>query len=224
VAGPSPNYGYRFNEGRDAYLVDEEKMAVVRRIFEMVGARGMTLNSVRRVLEDEGTPSPSGRRLWNKSFLRNLIMDDTYLSRTFEEIAALVSPEVAARLNKEAVYGVWWYGRERHVRSQQRVTGPDGAPRYRKVGKSTTVPEAERVAVAVPDAGIPRDRVLQARKAISREPVGVQRRSPSLAAHRRGNPLLRVRQGDEHEPHPFALRRILSLRGPLPRLARAVPG
>src|SRR5829696_4521267 len=130
---------------------EREKMAVVRRIFEMVGAWGMTLNSVRRVFEDEGTPSPSGRRLWNKSFLRNLIMDDTYLSRTFEEIAALVSPEVAARLNKEAVYGVWWYGRERHVRSQQRVTGPDGAPRYRKVVKSTTVPEAERVAVPVPD-------------------------------------------------------------------------
>jgi hypothetical protein len=83
VAGPSPNYGYRFNEGRDAYLVDEEKMAVVRRIFEMVGARGMTLNSVRRVLEDEGTPSPSGRRLWNKSFLRNLLADDTYLSWWF---------------------------------------------------------------------------------------------------------------------------------------------
>src|SRR5215207_737012 len=167
VAGPSPNYGYRFNEARDGYLVDEEKMAVVRRIFEMVGARGMTLNSVRRVLEGEGIPSPSGRRLWNKSFLRKLITDDTYLSRTFEEIAALVSPEVAAGLNKEAVYGVWWYGRERHVRSQQRVTGPDGAPRYRKVGKSTTVPEAERVAVPVPDPGIPRDRVLQARKAIA---------------------------------------------------------
>jgi hypothetical protein len=33
VAGPSPNYGYRFNESRDAYLVDEEKMAVARRVL-----------------------------------------------------------------------------------------------------------------------------------------------------------------------------------------------
>ena len=70
-------------------------------------------------------------------------------------------------VNKDALYGVWWYGKERHARSQKRVIGPDGVLRYRKVGKSTPVPEAERVAVPVPDAGIPRDRVLQARKAIA---------------------------------------------------------
>src|SRR5829696_1553241 len=99
VAGPSPNYGYRFNESRDAYLVDEENMTVVRRVFEMVGVKGMTLNSARRALEDEGIPSPSGRRRWNRVFMRNLIMDDVYLSRTFEEIAAIVSPDVAARLD-----------------------------------------------------------------------------------------------------------------------------
>jgi site-specific DNA recombinase len=74
VAGPSPNYGYRFNESRDAYLVDEEKMAAARRVFEMVGVKGMTLNSARRALEDEGIPSPSGRRGWNRVFMRNLIM------------------------------------------------------------------------------------------------------------------------------------------------------
>src|SRR5829696_10072839 len=99
VAGPSPNYGYRFNESRDAYLVDEEKMTVARRVFEMVGVKGMTLNSARRALEDEGILSPSGRRRWNRVFMRNLIMDDVYLSRTFEEIAAIVSPDVAARLD-----------------------------------------------------------------------------------------------------------------------------
>lgn len=45
VAGPRPNYGFRFNENRDGYLADEPKMAVVRRIFRMVGAEGMTLNA-----------------------------------------------------------------------------------------------------------------------------------------------------------------------------------
>jgi site-specific DNA recombinase len=32
VAGPRPNYGFRFNEKRDGYLVDEDKMIVVKRI------------------------------------------------------------------------------------------------------------------------------------------------------------------------------------------------
>src|SRR5829696_4770925 len=112
VAGPRPSYGYRFNESRDAYLVDEEKMVVARRIFEMVGAKGMTLNSVRCAFEDEGIPSPSGRRRWNRQFMRNLITDDVYLPHTLEEIADLVSPDVASRLDAGALYGVWWYGKE----------------------------------------------------------------------------------------------------------------
>ena len=33
VAGPRPNYGFRFNEERDGYLIDEEMMALIRRIF-----------------------------------------------------------------------------------------------------------------------------------------------------------------------------------------------
>jgi hypothetical protein len=45
VAGPRPNYGFSFNENRDGYLVDEEKIAVIRRIFRRVGAEGMTLNA-----------------------------------------------------------------------------------------------------------------------------------------------------------------------------------
>ncbi len=167
VAGPRPSYGYRFNESRDAYLVDEEKMVVARRIFEMVGAKGMTLNSVRRAFEDERIPSPSGRRRWNRQFMRNLITDDVYLPHTFEEVANLVSPDVASRLDTGALYGVWWYGKERHVYSQERVIGHDGVPQYRKTKKSTPVPEAERVAVPVPDAGIPKDWVLNARRAIA---------------------------------------------------------
>jgi site-specific DNA recombinase len=62
VAGTRPNYGFRFNEERDGYLVDEERMAVIRRIFRMVGAEGMTINATRRTLEREGILSPSGRR------------------------------------------------------------------------------------------------------------------------------------------------------------------
>ncbi len=59
-----PNYGFRFNEDHDGYLVDEDKMAVVKRIFRMVGVEGMALNAVRCTLEEEGTLSPSGRRGW----------------------------------------------------------------------------------------------------------------------------------------------------------------
>lgn len=168
VAGPQPNYGYRFNETRDAYSIHEENMTVVRRIFEMVGAQGMTVNSCRCTLENESITSPSGMRRWNQVTVRKLILDDVYLSRHYEEISTMISPEVADRLDKEALYGVWWYGKERHVFSQERVIGADGAPRYRRARKSTPVPESERVAVPVPDSGIPREWVLKAREAVAK--------------------------------------------------------
>src|SRR5688572_18245530 len=46
VAGHSPNYGFRYNAARDGYEVDEEKMAVVRRIFRMVAVEGVSTHGV----------------------------------------------------------------------------------------------------------------------------------------------------------------------------------
>ena len=166
IAGPSPDYGFRYNENRDGYVVDEEKMSLIRRIFRMVGVEGATLNTVRRTLEKEGIPSSSGRKGWSRQYLRTRIEDDVYLSHTFEEISTLVSPEVAASLNSSQSYGVWWYGRQRHVTTQKRTTGPDGTPRYGKTRKSVPTSREDWIAVPVPDAGIPKEWVFAAREAI----------------------------------------------------------
>jgi hypothetical protein len=40
IAGPSPDYGFRFNENCGGCVVDEEKMILIRRIFRMVGVEG----------------------------------------------------------------------------------------------------------------------------------------------------------------------------------------
>ena len=47
---------------RDNYVVDEEEMHVVKRIFRMIGAEGATIHAVKRTLEGEGVPTPSGKR------------------------------------------------------------------------------------------------------------------------------------------------------------------
>jgi site-specific DNA recombinase len=166
VAGPRPNYSFRFNERRDGYLVDEDKMVVVRRIFGMVGVDGMTLNAARCTLERERIPTPSGRRVWSRQYLRDCIYDDTYLAHTFEEISQLVTPEVAASLDPSHNYGVWWYGTERHIYTPRREVAPEGTPLYKKVKRSVPTPREEWIAVPVPDAGVPREWVLAAREAI----------------------------------------------------------
>ncbi|MDQ3863519.1 MAG: recombinase family protein, partial [Actinomycetota bacterium] len=163
---PRPNYGIRFNEGRDGYLIDEEKMAIIRRIFRMVGSEGMALNRVRNTLEREGIRTSSGRKNWSRTYLRKCINDDVYLSHTFEEVRALVSPEVASTLDPSQSYGVWWYGREHHTYTQRRDIASDGTPSYKRAKKSVPAAREDWVAVPVPDAGIPKEWVLAAREAI----------------------------------------------------------
>src|SRR5215211_7440638 len=106
VAGHTPNYGFRYNAARDGYEVDEEEMAVVHRIFRMVAVEGKTTHSVAKTLEREGIPNPGGGRYWYKRRIKTMILDDVYRPRTFQEVAALVAPEVAARLDPDKLYGI----------------------------------------------------------------------------------------------------------------------
>jgi len=145
--------------------VDEVRMALVRRIFRMVGVEGMTLNAVANRLEAEGIPSPRGNRYWNRPGLRKLVLSDVYLPHTHEEVARIVAPEVAAALDPHNRYGISWYGKQRHTYSRE-VRLKDGKKTFPRIKKSVDVPREEWIGVPVPDSGIPREWVLAAREAI----------------------------------------------------------
>jgi site-specific DNA recombinase len=162
-----PNYGFKLNAARDNYVVDPAEMQVVERIFRMIGAEGATIHAVKHTLEREGVPTPTGKRHWGKYYIRSVILDDVYRPLTFEEVAQLVSPEVAGRLDPKKHYGIWWFNRERATHIHTTENGPDGK-RYRKRRKLTPKPETEWVAVPVPDSGIPRELVEVAREAIAK--------------------------------------------------------
>lgn len=176
IAGHTPNYGFAFNVARDGYVVNEGTMQVVRRIFRMIGAEGDSIYSVTRTLEREGVRAPAGGR-WNKTMIRNLILNDLYRPHTYEEIAKLVSPSVASRLEPEACYGVWWFNRYRVIAKHVSEERPEGR-RYRRRNKSQAKGREEWIAVPVLDAGVPRDTVDAARKAIEHN------RAPSNAGLR----------------------------------------
>jgi len=111
--GARPTYGFVFNDGRDGYLVDTPTMLVVRRIFSMIGEEGMSINPVKARLERESVHTPSGGSYWSKKTIREMILDDCYRAHTYPEVEALVSPDVAARLDPEKSYGISWYGTRR---------------------------------------------------------------------------------------------------------------
>src|SRR5215218_8873033 len=176
VATRSPRYGFKLNAARDCYEVDEEKMALVRRIFREV-ANGTTLQDIALKLEREGVPTPQGAKFWDRSFFRHCVFDDVYRPHSFEEVEAVVSPQVTARLDPSKVYGLWWFNRRRMTSTPVSEVSGDGR-RYGKRYSSYTKPKEEWIAVPVPDAGVPREIVDVAREQIK------DNRRPSSAGHR----------------------------------------
>jgi site-specific DNA recombinase len=182
VAGHRPHYGFKYNPAKDNYVVDDEEMHVVRRIFYMVGVEANSLRATRKALEAEGLPTPGGARNWAQIFVRSAILDDVYRPHTHEEVKALVALEVAARLDPDRDYDIFWHNTKRNTYKQ--VVGDDpGGKTYRKKRKTTLKPKEEWIPVPVPDSGVPRAWVDAARYAIkdNRRPPSAKRRFWELA-------------------------------------------
>ena len=177
MATHAPRYGFKLNAARDSYELNETEMSVVRRIFRMVGAEGKALRAVANILEQDGIPTPKGAKRWDRSFFRTCVLDDVYKPHTFDEVKAVVSPEVASRLDLSESYGLWWFNR-RGLKITPVSEPSENGRRYRKTYRWYHKPKEEWIAVPVPNAGIPRDLVEAARVAVekNRRPARAGRR------------------------------------------------
>jgi hypothetical protein len=134
---------------------------VIRDIFESLAA-GETPYSIVKRLEAKGIPSPGCGKQWNVIVLRRITFNDVYKPHTIAELEPLLSPEVHAKLDPEANYGVWWYNR-RCKTTRPVVELVAGDRRYRKRTKERIRGSEEWIAVPVPDAGVKREYVEAAR-------------------------------------------------------------
>lgn len=160
-----PNYGFRSNADRANYLVDEKRMATVRRVMSMA-AEGVAVHVIKRALDADGVPTASGGPYWHCGTIESLVLDDLYRPHTFAEVSAMVSPQVAATLDPEGTYGIWWYNRKRIKTSQVSEAGPDCTRVYRKKHATSRKDRSEWIDVPVPDAGIPLQTIEAARGAV----------------------------------------------------------
>jgi hypothetical protein len=108
--------------------------------------------------------SPGGTRYWQYTSMRRMVHNDVYRSHSYEEAAALVTPEVAVTLDPSKRYGVAWYGQERVTQTEDLT--PSG--KYRREFRKN--PRSEWIAIPVPDAGIPREHVDTARASLENQP------------------------------------------------------
>lgn len=158
-------FGFEFNEARDNYVVNPEQMEVAKHLFYMAGVERKTIYAIKHELERGGIRTPSGKPVWDHSYIRGFLLNDLYKAHTFEEIREIVSADVASRLDPEARYGLWWSGKRSFERKLESKNGPEGRSYKYRYKVKERAPE-DRIGVPVPDPGIPREWVDAARKAI----------------------------------------------------------
>ncbi len=158
-------YGYVYDRGTRRFEVDPAKAAYVLRLFGMVGAEGRSMSAVKKAFREEGVKPPgyeqvvkAGKRppkYWYVSTIRRIIDNPMYRTLCYDEIAPLVSAGVAAGLDKEARYGVYWFNRTRVEKKGGRRLNHGEKPRE------------NWVALPVPDLGIPPEWVDAARAKVA---------------------------------------------------------
>jgi Recombinase len=97
-----------------------------------MAAEGLGAMKIQTRLYEQGIPAPRGGKVWKRDTIKRLVMSDTYLPHSFEEVCALVPPAVAAALDPEKSYGIRWWNR--HERKTSYVPR-DGAGRSGKKTK-----------------------------------------------------------------------------------------
>ncbi len=116
--------------------------------------------------------------LWNARayWHRPVSGDELYAPHAYEEVAELVEPGVAARLDREAVYGLWVWNTRKTTR---RKVWDEAADEFKIRYNYAPRPKEEWLFVPVPDAGIPKKVVEDARQSLKDNA-----RKPSEAAQR----------------------------------------
>ncbi len=116
-------------------------------------------------------PTSNGGTFWHSKVIRAYLLDDVYKPHTQDEITAFVeagqmTSTVAAALDPNKTYGIWWYNRRRTRRTQVSEPRPNGERSYKKKSHYVYRPQEEWVAVPVPGSGVPREWVDAAREAV----------------------------------------------------------
>jgi site-specific DNA recombinase len=143
--------------------VEDKAIGVVRRILRML-ADGESVNAVRKTLDEAGVPTPARATLgWSRAQIRNIVWDDAYRPHLAGEVGPLVSREVAATLDPNRTYGLWYYNRRDVSRWKERdLTGA-----YRERWRTEMRDREDGLAVPIPNAGVPLEHVEAAREKLA---------------------------------------------------------
>jgi site-specific DNA recombinase len=159
IPGSYTPFGFDYDSATRSYIVDETRMAQVRRLFRMVGVEGASLRAVKRAFEEDGVLTVGGGKRWHPSTVREMILNDVYFPHTHAELEALagdgnLAPELLSTVDPEEPHGIQWYSRKKWETDGEGHTF------------ATPRPKDGWIAIPTPDAGVPREHVEAARATI----------------------------------------------------------
>lgn len=105
-------YGYSYDPEKEQMIVNEGEAAVVRLIFDLFTqpnelVQGM--NGIAKYLTEKGIPTKRGARVWHRQVVRQLLMNEAYIGRFYQN-----------RWNTEGMLGNKFRNSEEKVRMRQR--------------------------------------------------------------------------------------------------------
>ena len=156
-------YGFRADDSGLGYEVDEEEMAIVRRIFRLIGVEKVGVHGVITAFKREGIPTPTGKKVWERAIVKRMVWEDSYMPHSHDELGEILSPQVLAAVDPEKTYGVYYFNRERVSTRSVAEDTPAGRV-YKKKTKRAIKDKSEWIGIPVPDAGIPKAVVEAARQ------------------------------------------------------------
>jgi site-specific DNA recombinase len=129
VMGHAP-YGYRYvskheGDGEARYDIVLEAARVVRAMFTWVGLEGLSLGEVVHRLSEQGVPTATGKRRWDRATIRGILLNPAYTGTAKYGKTRLV-PRIPGRRSKR---------------------GDPAIPRQDKVGQATSPEEQEPIPV-----------------------------------------------------------------------------
>lgn len=74
----APRYGYSWNEGRTAYVLNEQEAAIVHRIYDMA-MQGISIHTIASILTQEGVPTRGKNGIWLHSTVHRILSSPCYM-------------------------------------------------------------------------------------------------------------------------------------------------
>lgn len=112
VGGHTRAYGFDWVKNEDdktiGYEINEDEIRVVHRVFEDV-ASGVGIRTIKERLDSEHVPTPKGGPVWNRQFLRDMLLSDLHKPHTVEELEAEGIHSAIISGLTERLYGLYRY-------------------------------------------------------------------------------------------------------------------